>query len=174
MAFSQFGPELISLDLNSIRVPGRHHHLSQEQRKAGTRPGDGEPFLAPHHEALRSTRGGDFAFPTAPRKVSTNTKLSCLRGKQTCEQLPRMDPASGLVAFLRRKNQTKQLLDRIADTPRSSLALGLGVFPPWTRQPIFDERLNVGGEFLPATCPGPLSKLSKSEQSPWAALTSSR
>src|SRR5271154_6459926 len=63
-----------------------------------------------------------------------------------------------------RENQPKQLLDRIADTPRSSLTLGLGVFPSLARQPIFDERVNVAREFLPATCPGPLSKLSKSEQ----------
>lgn len=63
-----------------------------------------------------------------------------------------------------RKNQPKQLLDRVADTPRRGLALGLGMSTAFTRQPIFDERLNMGGEFFPATCPGCLSKLSKSEQ----------
>ncbi len=39
---------------------------------------------------------------------------------------------SGLVAFLLRKNQTKQLLDRIADTPRSRLALEFRILPPLT------------------------------------------
>jgi hypothetical protein len=63
-----------------------------------------------------------------------------------------------------RENQPKQLLDRIADTPRRSFALGLGVLPAVARQPILDERLNVGREFLPLACSGPLSKLSESEQ----------
>ena len=63
-----------------------------------------------------------------------------------------------------RKNHPKQLLDRIADTPRSSLALGFRILPPLTLQPSFNERLNMGREFLPATCTAPLRKLSESEQ----------
>ena len=62
------------------------------------------------------------------------------------------------------KNYTKQLLDRITDTPCRSLALEFRIFPPLTPQPSFDEGLNMGREFLPAFCAGPLCKLSKSDQ----------
>jgi hypothetical protein len=44
-----------------------------------------------------------------------------------------------------RNNQSKQLLERIADTPRSGLTLGLGVMSPLALQPVLDERLNMGG-----------------------------
>lgn len=69
-----------------------------------------------------------------------------------------------LVLRVMRKNEPKQLLDRIADTPRRGFALGLGVLPVVARQPIFHEGFNMGGEFLPLACLSALSKLCESEQ----------
>ena len=63
-----------------------------------------------------------------------------------------------------RKINAKQLLNRIADTASSSLALEFRILSPLTLQPRFNERLNMGGQFFPATCAAPLRKLSESEQ----------
>jgi hypothetical protein len=98
-------------------------------------------------------QGGFSETPFPPQKI-----------EETGNRVREWIRQAGLVLRAVRKNQPKQLLDRIADTPRSGLTLGLGVISPLALQPIFDERLNVGGEFLPATGPGPLSKLSESEQ----------
>jgi hypothetical protein len=63
-----------------------------------------------------------------------------------------------------RKKDTKQLLDRIADAPCGSLALGLRILPSLTPQPGLDKRFDMGREFLPFLRANPLCKLSEPEQ----------
>ena len=70
----------------------------------------------------------------------------------------------GLAGLIWRKNDTKQLLNRIADAPCGGLALRLRILTSLTSQPRLDKRFNMGREFLPALRATPLCKLSESEQ----------